>query len=80
MAKLMTPHAAFAKAVEAAGGQTNFAKICGCTQGNIWQLLKKGAALPPQYVLKVEAAALGVDRHQLRPDIYPSEAPEGAAA
>jgi len=80
MAKNMTPHAAFTQAVEAAGGQTNFAKICGCTQGNIWQLLKKGAALPPQYVLKAEAAGLGVSRHDLRPDIYPREIAQDAAA
>lgn len=77
MAQTLAPHAAFAQAVETAGGQTEFAKICGCTQGNIWQLLQKKSLLPPQYVLKVEAA-LGISRHDLRPDLYPRD--ESAAA
>lgn len=72
MAKTLTPAAVLANAVEAAGGQTAFAAICGCTQGNIWQLLKKESPLPAQYVLKVESA-LGISRHDLRPDLYPIE-------
>jgi len=65
-------HEAFRKAVDSAGGQTAFGRIVGCTQGNIWQLLRKGSALPGQYVLKAEAAT-GVSRHDLRPDLYPRE-------
>ena len=63
-----------AAAVEAAGGQTAFAEICGCTQGNIWQLLQKGSPLPAQYVLRVETALPQFSRHDLRPDLYPREA------
>ena len=74
MSKHRTPQEAFVAAVEAAGGQTAFAAICDCTQGNIWQLLNKGSLLPAQYVLKVEAGLTGFDRHELRPDLYPREA------
>ncbi|API58888.1 hypothetical protein BSL82_05825 [Tardibacter chloracetimidivorans] len=70
-------HAAFLEALEAAGSQTALATMCGCTQGNIWQLLQKGSALPAKYVLKVEAGT-GVPRHRLRPDLYPPE-PAGNA-
>lgn len=73
MAKTLSPAAAFASAVQLAGGQTEFAKIVGCTQGNIWQLLKKESPLPAQYVLKAEAGT-GISRHALRPDLYPLEA------
>lgn len=73
MAKQLNPQEAFAAAVAKAGGQTAFAAICGCTQGNIWQLLEKGSLLPAQYVLKVEQEGLGFTRHDLRPDLYPIE-------
>lgn len=79
MARKRTPFAAFEQAVKKAGGQTAFAAICGCTQGNIWQLLKKESRLPAQYVLKVEEAT-GVSRHELRPDIYPTPTKTGIAA
>jgi DNA-binding transcriptional regulator YdaS (Cro superfamily) len=72
MTEPTNPHAALTEAVKVAGGQTAFARICGCTQGNIWQLLNKGSPLPAQYVLAVEAAT-GISRHDLRPDLYPRE-------
>lgn len=51
--------------------QSELARICGCTQGAIWQMLNKPEPrLSVPYVLKVEAA-LGIPRHRLRPDIYP---------
>lgn len=77
MAKKPSPHQVFANAVVTHGGQTRFAEVCGCTQGNIWQLLRKQSPLPAQYVLKVESA-FGISRHDLRPDLYPRE--EQAAA
>ena len=40
----------------------------------VWKWLRKGQPLPPEHVLKVEAET-GVSRHDLRPDIYPPEAP-----
>lgn len=58
-------------ALNAAGSQTALARICGCTQGAVWQMLNKEVPrLSIPYVLKVEAA-LGIPRHMLRPDIYP---------
>lgn len=79
MSKKLDPEvSAFHAAIDKAGGQVAFAKICGCTQGNIWQLKNAKSKLPPQYVLAVEAAGLGFSRHDLRPDIYP--APERASA
>lgn len=51
--------------------QTRLAKICGCTQGAVWQMLNRPEpGLSPKYVLKVEAA-LNIPRHLLRPDYYP---------
>lgn len=51
--------------------QTDLARICGCTQGAVWQMINKpNPRLSVQYVLKVEAA-LHIPRHLLRPDIYP---------
>lgn len=64
--------AAFQAAVAKAPGQTAFANICRCTQGNISQLLSKAALLPERFVLKVEAAT-GIPRNRLRPDIYPAD-------
>ena len=63
---------AFAKAHKAAGGHSALARICGCTAGNIFQLVDKGSLLPGRFVLKVEAAT-SVSRHDLRPDLYPRE-------
>ncbi|AOH83636.1 hypothetical protein AWL63_06265 [Sphingomonas panacis] len=63
---------AFEEAVAAAPGQTAFANVCRCTQGNISQLLRAKSLLPERYVLKAEAAT-GVSRFRLRPDIYPRD-------
>jgi DNA-binding transcriptional regulator YdaS (Cro superfamily) len=65
-----TPFEAFDLAITRAGSQAALAKICGCTPGNINQLVKKRSDLPAEYVLAVEAAT-GVSKHDLRPDIYP---------
>lgn len=62
--------AAFHEAIAKAPGQTAFANICRCTQGNISQLVTNRSPLPERFVLKVEAGT-GVPRHRLRPDIYP---------
>lgn len=61
---------AFVEAVRLAKGQSAFARAVGCSQGNIWQLLKKRSPLPGRFVIKAEAAT-GVSRHRLRPDLYP---------
>lgn len=70
----LTPFEAFELAVSRAGSESEFARIVGCTPGNINQLLKKRSQLSHRFVLKAEEAT-GVSRHDLRPDIYPVEAP-----
>lgn len=62
---------AFKAAVARAPGQTAFANICRCTQGNISQLIRNRSLLPERFVLKVEAAT-GIPKEHLRPDIYPA--------
>lgn len=61
---------ALISALQRAGSQAKFARICGCTEPNVWQLVRGQRPLPARYVLSVEAAT-GVSRHELRPDIYP---------
>ena len=70
---------AFAHAIRIAGSQTAIAKICECTPGAISQLVLRGRPLSTRFVLKVEAAT-GISRHDLRPDIYPREAPAAPPA
>lgn len=69
------PPAAFAAAVEAAGGQSAFERLTGMSQQRISYRLGKGMSVPSEFVLKAEAGT-GVSRHDLRPDIYP---PEGSS-
>lgn len=60
--------------------QSELARICGCTQGAIWQMLNRPKpCLSYKYVLKVEAATK-VPRYLLRPDIYPQPADAVEAA
>jgi DNA-binding transcriptional regulator YdaS (Cro superfamily) len=68
---LATPIAA---AVRLAGSQSAFARIVGRRQSTVYEWLSKGKALPAEHVLTVERA-IGVSRHDLRPDIYPIDAP-----
>ncbi|WP_010185996.1 YdaS family helix-turn-helix protein [Sphingomonas sp. PAMC 26605] len=68
----LTPFEAFELAVSKTESESEFARIVGCTPGNINQLLKKRSPLSHRFVLKAEAAT-GVSRHLLAPDIYPDE-------
>lgn len=63
---------ALRRAIEQAGSQSELARICGITQSAVNQWLRRGMAMPAEYVLRTEAAT-GVSRHDLRPDIYPIE-------
>lgn len=74
MANDMSPFAAFEHAVVTAGGQSAFARMVGCTPGNISQLLKKRSNLPGRFVLIAERKT-GVSRSLLRPDLYPFDDP-----
>lgn len=68
-----TPAQALSLALEQAGTQMTFAAICGVSQAAVSKWTTSGKWLPPQHVLRVEAAT-GVSRHLLRPDIYPVDA------
>lgn len=68
-----------AKAVRKAGGQAPFGRLIGRRQSTVFQWLFDGKELPAELVRQVEAA-LGIPRHELRPDLYPpEEAPFGVA-
>jgi DNA-binding transcriptional regulator YdaS (Cro superfamily) len=73
MASQLTPFEAFELAVSRATGQSAFARVVGCTPGNISQLIRKRAVLPGRFVLAAERE-FGVSRHLLRPDLYPHDA------
>ncbi len=64
--------AAFERAVDVAGSQSELARIVGCTPANVHQHLRARRLLPARFVLAVEAS-LGIPRYELRPDIYPPE-------
>jgi DNA-binding transcriptional regulator YdaS (Cro superfamily) len=66
---------AVARACRAAGGQARLARILGLSPTTLNSWLRRGTRLPAEHVLAIEAA-LGIPRHELRPDIYPpAEAP-----
>lgn len=71
-----SPFEALDLAVTRVGGQSAMARVCGCTPANINQLLSAKRMAPAEYVLRVELAS-GVDRHLLRPDIYPRGLQDG---
>jgi DNA-binding transcriptional regulator YdaS (Cro superfamily) len=74
MVEHRTPFEALEAAVERAGSQAAFARLCGVTQAAVWKWLANGKWLPPQHAIAIETAT-GVSRHDLRPDIYPHDAP-----
>ena len=67
-----------ARAVDLAGGQSAFARLHGVSQPTVWAWLKHGKRLPAEFVLATERET-GVSKHDLRPDLYPREAPAKAA-
>ncbi len=73
-----SPFEALRSAIERAGSQTAFARICGVGQPAVWKWLQSSKRLPAGHVLAVEAKT-GVSRHHLRPDIYPLD-PRGHSA
>ena len=60
--------------IERANGQTNLARIAGCTQAAVHKWLHNKSRPGYEAVLRIEAAELGYNRHDLRPDIYPRDA------
>lgn len=62
---------ALREAIEIAGGQTALGRLIGEDQGTIWAWLNTTKKVPAEAVLPIEAA-VGVSRHKLRPDLYPT--------
>ena len=59
---------ALKSAIECVGSQSELAKRIGTTQATVSRWKRP----PAEYVLAIENATKGrVNRHQLRPDIYP---------
>lgn len=59
---------ALVRAVERVGGYAALAKELGKTRAGVWQWRR----VPAERVLAVERLT-GVSRHELRPDLYPTE-------
>lgn len=76
-------HSAFKRALARFdNNQSKFASAVGTSQQNVSNWLRDEKPLPAEYVLPTERET-GISRHDLRPDLYPIEAPtpdEQAAA
>lgn len=70
----LDPAEAFKAAVASIGSQGGMADLIGMTQSAISKIISAGKWCPHDdgAVLKVEAAT-GISRHDLRPDLYPSD-------
>lgn len=60
------------KAIEKAGSQQALAELIGVRQSHVSNWLNRNKRVPAERVLTIEKAT-GVPRHELRPDIYPSD-------
>lgn len=64
---------ALKSAIAHLGSQPALARLCNVSQPAVSNWVNKIGRIPPEHVLKVEAAT-GISRHDLRPDIYPRDA------
>lgn len=60
------------KAIKKAGTQQALADLIGVRQSHVSNWLNRNKRVPAERVLTIERAT-GVPRHELRPDLYPSE-------
>jgi DNA-binding transcriptional regulator YdaS (Cro superfamily) len=66
---MLRPMKAIHVAVQAAGGQSALAGGIGATQQQVWNWLRRGDAVPPEFCAQIELFLRGaVTRWQLRPD------------
>ena len=77
---------ALALAVEILGSQSAVARAIGKTQQTVNDVVRTGKRVPAEWCLPLERATAEkgpdkmVSRHQLRPDLYPTEDDERDAA
>lgn len=75
----MTTHA-IERAAQLMGGQSALARKLGCTPQAVSKMCATGR-VPAERVLAIEEATGGaVTRHDLRPDLYPSQDSQAAAS
>ena len=61
------------RACKIAGGQKPLASRIGTTQSQVWYWLERSKkGVPAEFCISIERET-GVSRHELRPDIFPSE-------
>lgn len=78
MTSEVDPNRPLKAVIEKLGSQAALADLVGVRQPAISKWLAKGAPLPAEFVLKVEAET-GISRHDLRPDVYPQDMPPAPA-
>lgn len=76
MVDTLTPYEALNLAIDRLGTQVKMAELCGVSRTAVWKWVQSAKRLPPEHVLRVEAAT-GVCRHALAPNIYPRGLVEG---
>ena len=69
----MNEMTALKRAIQVAGSMRQLGEQIDCSthQIGMWRYRRR---IPAEYVLSIEKAT-GVSRHELRPDIYPTENP-----
>jgi DNA-binding transcriptional regulator YdaS (Cro superfamily) len=70
MERELTPYEALMACRERAGSDSQMARDLDTNQPRIWRIINTSKRLPAEYVLTAERL-YGVDRTQLRPDLYP---------
>ena len=75
----MTPLDALFECVRRARGQVLMAQALKVSQSRISRWIQRDGRMPAEYVLLSERL-YGVSRHDLRPDIYPVDAPPAPPA
>ncbi|SEC00799.1 DNA-binding transcriptional regulator YdaS, prophage-encoded, Cro superfamily [Pseudomonas mohnii] len=71
MEELLIEDLPICRAAKAAGGQSALARLLKVTPQAVQKMCASGR-VPAERVLEIEKAT-GVSRHELRPDLYPTE-------